>query len=193
MGLFKGYTELLRMRTLLGVSPRNEARIDGVLYLFSMLAGIIGGILISRKMKAQGDSANLAAASLYTAVIVLFWDLFRPVNGWLSTGVAILGLIGNWLPQSWYKMAHTSVVLFFGVYCFLVGCMILKSRFFPTFVGVLMVGGGICWLTATWPWLASAITPYNELGALIGEGTLTLYLLVKGLDERQWREQAAMA
>lgn len=47
-------------------------------------------IFISRKMQAQGDSANLAVAVLYSGVIVLFWDLFRPVNGWLSPGVAIL-------------------------------------------------------------------------------------------------------
>jgi hypothetical protein len=112
------------------------------------------------------------------------------VNQRLSTGVAILGLVGNWLPESWYKMAHTSIALFFGVYCLLIGYLILRSRFFPTFVGVLMVFAGVCWLSTTWPWLANAISPYNKIGALIGEGTLTAYLLVKGLDERQWREQA---
>jgi uncharacterized membrane protein YraQ (UPF0718 family) len=53
------------------------------------------------------------------------WDLFRPVNEWLSTGVAILGLVGNWFPESWYKMAHTSIALFFGVYCLLIGYLIL--------------------------------------------------------------------
>jgi hypothetical protein len=40
-------------------------------------------------------------------------------------------------------MAHTSIVLFFGVYCLLIGCLILRSRFFPTFVGVLMVCAGL--------------------------------------------------
>jgi hypothetical protein len=177
------------MRTLHGVSPRLEARVAGVLYLLSMLLGVMATILISRKMQAQGDSANLAAGLLYTGVIVLFWDLFRPVNEWLSTGVAILSLVGNWLPQSWYKMAHTSILLYFGVYCLLIGYLILRSQFFPTFVGVLMVCAGVCWLTTSWHWLANAISPYNEIGALIGEGTLTGYLLVKGLDERQWREQ----
>jgi hypothetical protein len=52
------------MRRVLGVSPRLEARVAGVLYLLSMLLGIMGTIFISRKMQAQGDSANLAAAVL---------------------------------------------------------------------------------------------------------------------------------
>jgi len=181
------------MRTLLGVSPRLEARLAGALYLFSMLLGIVGGYSISRKMHAQGDWANVAAASFYTGVIVLFWDLLRPVNKVLSTGIATFSLVANWLPESWYKMEHTSITLFFGVYCLLIGCLILRSRFFPTFVGVLMVCAGVCWLTTSWPWLANAISPYNVVVALIGEGTLTGYLLVKGLDERQWREQAEMS
>ncbi len=143
-------------------------------------------------MEVLGDRANLAAAVLYTGVTVLFWDLFRPVNEWLSTGVAIFSLVGNWLPQSWYKMAHTSISLYFAMYCLLIGYLILRSKFFPNFVGVLMVLAGVCWLTTTWPWLAHAISPYNEIVALIGEGTLTGYLLVKGVDERRWREQAKL-
>jgi hypothetical protein len=105
------------------------------------------------KMQVQGDRANLAAAIVYTGVIVLLWDLFRPVNEWLSTGIAIFSLVANWLPQSWYRMAHTNIKLYFGIYCLLIGYLILRSAFFPNFVGVLMAFGGICWLTTTWPWL----------------------------------------
>jgi hypothetical protein len=180
------------MKALHGISPRLEARVAGVLYLFSMLLGVTGGILITSKMQVLGDRANLAAAVLYTGVIVLFWDQFRPVNEWLSTGVGIFSLVGNWLPDSWYKMAHTSITLYFGMYCLLIGSMILWSKFLPKFVGVLMACAGACWLTTTWPWLANTISPYNVIGGLIGEGTLTGYLLVKGLNERKWKEQAGL-
>jgi len=84
-GLFKRHAEIVWfprrrgweikvvcMRTLHGVSPRLEARFAGVLYLLSMLLGVMATIFISRKMQAQGDSANLAAAVLNTGVIVLF-------------------------------------------------------------------------------------------------------------------------
>lgn len=157
-----------------------------------MLLGVAGGLLISNKMQIQGDRANLAAAILYTGVTLLFWDLFRPVNERLSTGIAIFSLVANWLPESWYRMAHTSITLYFGMYCILIAYLILRSSFFPNFVGVLMAFAGACWLTTNWPWLNNAISPYNGIGGLIGEGTLTGYLLVKGLDERKWKEQAGL-
>ena len=181
------------MRALHGVPPRLEARVAGVLYIFSMLMGVAGPILISRKMQVQGDRANLAAAVLYTGVTVLFWDLFRPVNEWLSTGIAIFSLVGNWLPQSWYKAAHTSIFLYFGVYCLLICYLILRSHFLPKFVGVFMACAGVCWLTTTWPSLDGAIAPYNGLVGLLGEGALAGYLMIVGLNERRWREQAELS
>lgn len=150
-------------------------------------------ILISRKMLGQGDLANLVGGILYTGVTILLWDLLRPVNQWLSTGAAVFSLLGCWLPQSWYKTAHISSFLFFGVYCLLVGYLILRSRFFPKAVGALMACAGVCWLITTWPWMASATAPYTTIVGLVGEGTVMGYLLLKGLDERRWREQAKLA
>ncbi len=181
------------MKTLHGVSPRIEARVAGALYLFSMLLGVVGPILIGRKMQIQGEWANTAAAILYTGVIVLFWDLFRPVSEWLSACIAIFSLVANWLPQSWYKAAHTSIFLYFGMYCLLVSYLILRSHFLPRFVGVSMACAGVCWLTATWARLDSAIAPYNGLVGLIGEGALAVYMVIGGLNERRWREQAGLS
>jgi len=178
------------VRNLCGLSPRLEARLAGILYLFSILLGVVAMILISRKMQAQGDKANLVAGVLYTAVTILFWDIFRPVNQWVSTGAATISLVGCWLPQSWYKTAHISNFLFFGLYCLLIGYLILRSPFLPKTLGVLMSCAGVCWLTAVWPSLAKATSPFTTIVGLIGEGTLMGYLLVKGLDERRWREQA---
>jgi hypothetical protein len=180
------------MKAFHRIPPRLEARVAGVLYLFSMVLGVTGGILVRSKMQVQGDRANLAAAIVYTGVTVLLWDLFRPVNESLSTGVAIFSVVANWLPESYYKMAHTSITLYFGVYCLLISYLILRSKFLPNYVGVLMAFAGACWLTTNWPWLASIISPYNELGGLVGEGTLTGYLLIKGLDERKWKVQAGL-
>jgi hypothetical protein len=181
------------MKQLHGVSPRLEARVAGVLYLLSILLGVAAMIFNSRNMQALGDQTNLMAGVLYTGLTVLFWDLFRPVNEWLSASAAIFSLAGCWLPLSWYKAAHISNFLFFGVYCLLIGYLSLRSRFLPNAVGVFMACAGISWLTAAWPWLAHSIWPYTILVGLVGEGTLMGYLLVKGLDERCWRKQAKLA
>ena len=165
----------------------------GALYLLSILLGIAATILISPKAQALGDQANLVAGVLYTGLTVLLWDLFRPVDAWVSTGAAIFSLSGCWLPTSWYQTAHTSNFLFFGLYCLLIGYLIFRSRFFPNLLGGLMTCAGVCWLATTWPWLAHTISPYTTVVGLVGEGTFMGYLLVKGLDERRWREQARLA
>ena len=178
------------MRKLREVSPRLEARIAGALYLFSILTGVAAMMLNSRRMQAQGDKVNFIAGVLYTGVTLLLWHLFRPVNKWISTGAAIVSLAGCWLPMALYKTAHISNFVLFGVYCLLIAYLIVRSQLFPSAVGVLMACAGVCWLTSIWPSLAHALSPYTTLVGLIGEGTVMGYLLVRGLDEQRWREQA---
>jgi len=179
------------MRQFHQFSPRLKARIAGALYLLAIVMGVAAMVLIDRRMQVQGDQANLLGAVLYTGVTVLLWDLLRPVNPWLSTVAAMFSLAGCWLPHSWYGAAHLSNYFFFGVYCLLVGYLIFRSEFLPKAVGVLMAIAGFCWLTTLWP-VMQPISPYTMVVGLIGEGTLMGYLLIKGLDERRWREQARL-
>lgn len=180
------------MRRFHEVSPRLVARITGVLYLSSILAGVAAMVLSSLKMQTQGDKVTFIAGVLYTGLTVLLWYLFWPVNKWISTGAAIFSLAGCWLPQSFYRMAHFSNFVFFGVYCLLIGYLIERSQFFPKLVGILMGLAGISWLVTSWPHLAHALSPYPMIVGLIGEGTLMAYLLARGLDEQRWREQAKL-
>jgi hypothetical protein len=181
------------MKQLHGVSPRLEARVAGVLYLLSILIGVAAMILIGRKMQAEGDRAVLIAGALYTSLTIVLWDLFRPVSLWISTSAALFSLAGCWFPESWFHSAHITNFLFFGVYCLLVGYLIVRSRFLPNPVGVLMACAGVCWMTSSWPLLNHALSPYAGIVGLVGEGTFMGYLLVKGLDEQRWREQAKLA
>ena len=118
---------------------------------------------------------------------LLLWHLLLPVNRWISAVAAIFSLAGCWLPLSWYKPAHISNFLFFGVYCLLIGYLIMWSRFFPKTVGVFMACAGVGWLITTWPSLAHAISPFPAIVGFVGEGTLMGYLIIRGLDESQLR------
>lgn len=83
-------------------------------------------------------------------------------------------------------------ILFFGFYCITIGYLILRSRFLPRALGVLMVISGLGWLTFFWPPLSRALYPYNVfVSGLLGEGALTLWLLIMGVNVPRWREQAA--
>jgi len=45
-------------------------------------------------------------------------------------------------------------------------------------------------LPLLYPPLASSLRPYNLALALLGEGSLTLWLLAMGVNVERWREQA---
>lgn len=174
-------------------SPRKVARAAGVLYLFNFITGVIAMQLISRGAQRQGDAVNLVAAVLYTGVTVLLCDLFWPVSPVVSVIAAVASLLGCWLPTVTSHLGLTlpfSNFVFFGIYCGLIGLLILRSRFMPRLVGVLMVIAGVCWLTTAYPPLAHRIWPVVMGGGLLGEGALIVWLLVRGVNEREWKEQA---
>jgi hypothetical protein len=175
------------------VSPRLEARLAGVLYLLSIVFGLASMIFIRRKMLVWGDQTNLVAGALYSGMTLLLWHLLRPVSKWISAVAAIVSLAGCWLPQlPWYNSAHINNNLLFGLYCLIAGYLIWRSRFFPKTVGIFMTCAGVCWLITTWPSLVHAISPFPGIAGLVGEGTLMGYLIIRGVDERQWREDNAL-
>jgi hypothetical protein len=90
-----------------------------------------------------------------------------------------------------YAQAYNLGLVFFGFYCFLIGCLILKSPSLPRTLGVLMVCASLGWLTFLSPPLANYLRPYILLPGIIGEGSLTLWLLVKGVNVQRWKEPAS--
>jgi hypothetical protein len=81
-------------------------------------------------------------------------------------------------------------LVFFGVYCLLIGYLIFRSTFLPRILGVLMAFGGLGWLTFLSPPLANYLSPYNLAPGMFGEGALTLWLLVVGVNVPKWQAQA---
>jgi len=172
-------------------SPRKVARVAGVLYLFNFITGVIAMQLISRGSAGQGHAVNLVAAVLYTGVTVLLCYVFWPVSPVVSVIAAIASLLGCWITM--VAALPFNNFVFFGVYCVLIGYLILRSRFMPRVVGVLMVIAGLCWLTTGYPPLAHGLGPVVMAGGLLGEGVLIVWLLAKGVDEERWMERAAEA
>jgi hypothetical protein len=81
-------------------------------------------------------------------------------------------------------------LVFFGLHCLGVGYLILRSTFLPRIIGALMVLAGFGWLTFLLPPLAQSLAPFNMLPGAVGELSLTLWLLVKGVNVQRWQEQA---
>ena len=86
--------------------------------------------------------------------------------------------------------ANNIGLVFFGLHCLGVGYLILRSTFLPRIIGALMVLAGLGWLTFLSPPLAQSLAPYNMMPGAIGELSLTLWLLIRGLNVKRWSEQA---
>jgi hypothetical protein len=54
-----------------------------------------------------------------------------------------------------------------------------------------MAMAGLGWLTFAYGPLADSLAPYHYIMGGIGEGLLTLWLLIMGVDSARWKQQAS--
>ena len=93
----------------------------------------------------------------------------------------------------------TYTLLFFGVHLILLGVLALKTRGLPVVLAGLIALAGVGYLLDGFglllaPELFAAVPQLGVfiviLPALVGEGALTVYLLIRGVDARRWPAQA---
>jgi hypothetical protein len=144
-------------------------------------------------------------------VALLFYNLFRPVNKILSliaagfrlifvavmtaTSLNYFGMVGM------LKSAHSSAafnigygiaLVPFGIHCLVTGYLIFSSNFLPKVVGILLALAGLGYLTFLWPTLGDRLfVPYILVPALLGEGSLTLWLVLVGVNAERWTQRAS--
>jgi uncharacterized protein DUF4386 len=83
--------------------------------------------------------------------------------------------------------------VFFGVWCVLTGYLIFKARFLPKVLGILLTVSGLAWMLYLSPPFAVSVFPFIAAASAIGEIPLELWLIIVGLNEARWREQAAVS
>ena len=90
--------------------------------------------------------------------------------------------------------ATNILIVFFGFHFLVIGCLILRSNFLPRLLGVPPIFfGPVAILTCLAPPLKHFLYPYMMgLGGLT-EASLTLWLLVMGVNAQRWNEQASTA
>jgi hypothetical protein len=162
------------------------------IYLLTIVTGILALKFVTGDR--QWLVTNLIATACYIAVTLLFYYIFKPMNRSLSLLAAFFSLAGRTIGVlSLFHLARFGIspLVFFGFYCLLIGYLIFRSIFLPRILGVLMAFGDLGWLTFLSPPLASHLSPYIFAPGILGEGSLTLWLLVIGVNEQRWKEQAS--
>ena len=180
-----------------GAAPQAKARAAGACWLLVIVTGALAMVVGGR----LGVAANLAATAFYAAATVLVYQLLKPVNAGLSLLAAIFSFAGcavGVLGSLFHVPVGRLAFVFFGLHCLLVGYLIFRSTFLPRFVGALMALGGTSWLTLglaslVSPPLVRLLSPYILIPGIVGEASLSLWLLVRGVNVERWREQAGAA
>src|SRR5438067_9867439 len=160
--------------------PRYQGRLAALFYLLNIISGSLALVFIGRKLALYADAANFAATFSYVIVTVLFYSIFKPANRRVSLLAAIFSLVGCSVgAMNSFRRGTVPVnaLVCFGVYCLLIGYLISKSTFLPHILSILMVIGGLGWLTFVSRSLANTLAPYNMVPGILAETVLTLWLL----------------
>jgi hypothetical protein len=187
-------------------SPRFKARIAGLLYLIIFMVAPSGA--------ATATPAKMIITLVCdTGVALILYHLLKPVSRNLSLLAAFFRLVFVAVMAAsslnyfglldFFKDAHSATafntgygiaLVPFGVHCLLIGFLIFRSAFLPRILGVLLALAGLGYLTFVWPPLGSHLFfPYIVVPGVIGEGSLTLWRLVMGVNVQRWKGHAEAA
>ncbi len=168
-----------------------QARVAGALWLVVILASV-------SSLAVQSTQPRIAFAALefgavcYLGVTVLLYVLFKPVDGTLALFAAACGVIGltsggdtspTHAPS---ESAFLVEMVFFGFQILTTGFLITRSTLIPRVLGFLLMLGGASYIINSFtnfvaPDVGRHLMPFIVPIAILGEGALTLWLLVKGV------------
>ena len=184
------------------LTHRGLFQLGFAVYLVEMACQIAITALFYDLLKPAGRSVSLVAAFLGLAgcVIKTVSRLFYIAPLLVLGGAHYLNVFSAGQLQALALLFlkvndHGAAIalVFFGFYALLTGYLIIRSTFLPRILGVLSVFGGLGWLTFLYPPLGYRLFLYLAAFGLLGAGALIVWLLVFGVNEQRWNEQARAA
>ena len=195
-------------------SVQRLARIAGGLYLVNIVAGAFAIGYVSSVAPTVQSNAALFRAGIAAHLIVtltnppltlIFYELFKVVNRRLALLAALFSLVATGIEGASLlgQVEHPIVAAydlftpFFGFDLMTIGYLVYRSFFLPRTIGVLLVVDGVSYLVYSFldilvPGLAAHLVPWIQLPILAGEGSLTIWLLVSGVNAARWTERAGV-
>ena len=173
--------------------PRSTARLAGALWLVVIAASVIS-IATQSGMPRLAFAANQFSGVCYLGVTVLLYQLLQPVDTGISLFAAFCGLAGvasgaalSLVRSDPPAQGFYIAMVFFGAQIIAIGYLITRSTLIPRILGVLLLLGGSSYVINSFtnflaPALGAHLAPFIVPVAILGEGALTLWLLVKGVN-----------
>jgi hypothetical protein len=177
-------------------------RLGFAIYMLEMVSQIITTVLLYDLLKPVNRSVSLLAAVLgvvgcgiktisrlfyFAPLLVLGGTHYLSVfSGEQLSAISLLFLRVN-------DIGAGIALVFFGFYALLKGYLVIKSTFLPHALGWITVLGGIGWLAYLSPPFGDRVFSIIALFGIIGALANIAWLLVVGVNEQRWREQASAA
>jgi hypothetical protein len=166
-------------------------------HLSYLVPGLVVNVLVCGLFRAVEPTLARLALVLGVASVTVeassLLQLYLPL-AMLEEGSALTPLGGaqrqalSYLAVGLFSTGFGFALLFFAGFCVLVGTLILRTRLVPRLIGLLMVLAGACYAVNTLalvlsPALSERLLPAILLPPFVGELSLALWLLVKGVKE----------
>ena len=192
----------------------------GMVVVDGNAAATAHNILANEPLYRIGFAIPLVAVGFHITWALLIYQLFRVVNRTINQLALLVILVGCAIqaaaavvylsPLLYLQAGFTQLdtvpllinvshltfdiyLIFFGLWCVLLGYLIVRSMFMPRVIGVLLIVDGIGWMTYLVPPLATAIFPAIAVVAGVAEFSLLLWMLIFGVDNERWYEQARLS
>ena len=153
---------------------------------------------VSRNLVLLALCLNLVSLAI-ESVSKVFMLLVMPVldnpQYAQALGTQQVAVLANLMLKA-HGVAFNVALLFFGLTCLVNGYLIFKSDYLPKVLGVLMQVAGAGYLVSCFaalfaPALADVLLPALLLLPFVGELSLCLWLLIKGVNTTKWNTHAA--
>lgn len=138
---------------------------------------------------------SLAVESVSKVFMLLVMPMLENAEYARAMGVHPVAVLAN-LALKAHGVAFNVALLFFGLTCLVNGYLIFKSGYLPKAVGLLMQVAGVGYLVSCFaalfaPAAAAVLLPAVLLLPFIGELSLCLWLLLRGVDVAKWNTRAS--
>lgn len=183
------------------LTHRGLFQLGFAVFLIEMACQVVITALFYHLLKPAGRSVSLVAAFLGLAgsVIKTFSRVFFIVPLFVLGGPHSLSAFSTEQLQALALLflkvndrGAAIALVFFGLYALLTGYLIVRSTFLPRILGALSMLGGLGWLSFLYLPLGYRLFPYVAAFGLLGAAALIFWLLVFGVNQQRWQEQAGL-
>lgn len=158
-----------------------------IVIFYVLLRPVSEGVALSATWINLVQTAVLAANKLNLLVPVLLLGDAGHLKAFLPQQLQALSYLAIQLHDIGFGIG----LVFFGFACLATGWLILRCGYLPAILGVLMLLAGLSYLVNSVvlllaPPVAPALFPGVLVPAFVGELSLCLWLIAKGVDMEQW-------